>query len=98
MKLKKRKRASRLRGSRFHGHSLNKKGKGKKGGKGMAGTGKRGDQKKSYVIKHSWPYFGKKGLTSRKTKQKKHNKVINLNEIENLLDSLIKKGMAKIIP
>ena len=82
MKLKKRKKSSRTK-SRTHGHSAKlNKGKGSRGGKGMAGSGKRGDQKKSLVIKlYGNKYFGKQGITSKKTAKKKV-KVINLNDIE----------------
>ena len=82
MKLKKRKKHSRMRGHRTHGFSAKlHKGKGSKGGKGMSGSGKRGDQKKTLVLNKYHPYFGKKGETSRKTERKKI-KVINLEDIE----------------
>ena len=95
MKLVKRKKGSRFRGSRFHGHSMHHKGKGNKGGKGMAGTGKRGDQKKTYVLKHLFPYFGKKGYTSKSTKRDK-SKVMNINEIEEKRKGLEKEGMINL--
>jgi len=82
MKLKKRKKSSRTK-SRTHGHSAKlNKGSGSRGGKGMAGSGKRGDQKKTLVIKlYGNKYFGKQGITSKKTAKKKV-KIINLREIE----------------
>jgi large subunit ribosomal protein L15 len=82
MKLKKRRKSSRMRGVRTHGHSAKlNKGKGSRGGKGMSGSGKRADQKKSLVIKkYKGKYFGKQGFTSRKAKVKK-GKIINLEEI-----------------
>lgn len=81
MKLKKRKKSSRISG-RTHGHSAKlHKGKGSKGGKGMAGSGKRADQKKTKVLKLG-VYFGKRGLTSKKTAKKKQ-KIINLEDIKN---------------
>ena len=68
MKLKKRKKSGRFRGSRMHGRSAKKaKGKGHHGGKGMSGTGKKSGQKISFVNKYFFPYFGKKGYTSRST-------------------------------
>jgi len=84
MKLKKRKKYSRMRGHRTCGYSAKlNKGKGSRGGMGMSGTGKRADQKKSLVIKlYGNKYFGKQGITSRKAKKKKIE-VINLEEIEN---------------
>lgn len=82
MKLKKRKKSSRDRGRRTCGFSAKlHKGKGSKGGKGMAGTGKRADQKKTLVIKlYGNKYFGKQGITSKKTAKKKV-KIINLSEL-----------------
>jgi len=81
MKLKKRNKRSRARGNRTLGYAMKKhKGSGNRGGKGMAGTGKRGDQRKSWVIKNQFPYFGKQGTTSKSTK-KRRNKVINLWQI-----------------
>jgi len=82
MKLKKRKKSSRTK-SRTHGHSAKlHKGSGSRGGKGMAGSGKRADQKKTLVIKlYGNKYFGKQGITSKKTAKKKV-KIINLREIE----------------
>jgi len=83
MKLKKRKKYSRMHGRRTCGYSAKlHKGSGNKGGKGMAGTGKRADQKKTLVIRlYGNKYFGKQGITSRKTAKKKR-KFINLENIE----------------
>jgi len=83
MKLKKRNKASRIKGRRTCGYSAKlHKGKGSKGGKGMSGSGKRADQKKTLVLKkYGKKYFGKQGITSRKS-QKKKIKVINLSDIE----------------
>ncbi len=92
MKIKKTKKSKRLRGSKTHGHGAKKKwmGKGHKGGKGMAGTGKRADQKKSLILKKYKKYFGKQGITSKKTQNKKIKK-INLGSIQKNLISLSKK-------
>lgn len=96
MKLKKRKKSNRMRGSRTHGWAMKKhKGSGNRGGKGFAGTGKRADQKKSYIIKYHFPYFGKQGFTSRATVKCKL-KEINLEEIESSLHTLVRDGKAKI--
>lgn len=86
MKLKKRKKSSRMhgRGMGTHGGGSRKKrkGSGHRGGKGMAGTGKRADQKKTLVLKlYGHKYFGKQGITSRKTKRDKRKR-INLRQIE----------------
>ena len=93
MKIKKRKKSGRQRGNTTYGHGARKKWKksGHRGGCGMAGTGKRADQKKSWIIKkYGTEYFGKQGITSRKT-AKRVNKIINLKDIENNFDSLMKK-------
>jgi len=86
MKVKKEKKAKVLRGKGMgsHGWGARKKHRksGHKGGKGMAGTGKRGDQKKTLVNKlYGHNYFGKQGITSKKTKRD-IRKRINLQSIE----------------
>ncbi len=84
MKLKKRKKFTRMRGTRLHGWAAKKhKGSGNRGGKGMSGTGKRADHRKTWVIKYQYPYFGKKGTTSKSTERKK-NPVLNLDDIEKI--------------
>lgn len=83
MKLKKRKKSRKMRGTRLHGWAAKKhKGSGNRGGKGMAGTGKRGDQRKNYVLKNLFPYFGKPGRGREKKLIKKKEKKINLENIE----------------
>ena len=96
---KKRRRVTRMRGrgAGTHGWGARKKHKksGHRGGKGMAGTGKRADQKKTLVtMLYGHNYFGKQGVTSRKTERDKRLR-INLGTIEFNLDSFIKKGTAK---
>lgn len=95
MKLKKRKKSNRMRGSRTHGWAMKKhKGSGNRGGKGFAGTGKRADQKKTYVLKYHFPYFGKQGYTSRSTKKRKLN-IINVGDIEKCIMTFLKEGRGK---
>ncbi|MCL5730031.1 MAG: 50S ribosomal protein L15 [Candidatus Pacearchaeota archaeon] len=68
---------------------------GHRGGKGMAGSGKRADQKKTLLLKlYGNNYFGKQGITSRKTMKDKSDR-INLRDIEMNLESYINKGIAK---
>ena len=88
MKLKKRKKTSRLRGSRTAGYGFRQKhkGHGNSGGHGMAGTGKRSDHKKQMALNIATSagaktYFGKQGYTSRKT-EKDRRKAINLYDIK----------------
>lgn len=93
IKIKKTKKSVRQRGETTYGHGARKKwkGKGHHGGKGMAGTGKRADHKKTLVTKlYGNKYFGKSGITSRKTEKKKL-KTMTLEKIQKNLDNLLKK-------
>jgi len=86
IKIKKRRKESRMHGRNMgtHGGGARKKrkGTGHKGGKGMSGSGKRADHKKTLVTKlHGGNYFGKKGITSRKT-QRDIRQRINVGQIE----------------
>ena len=99
MKTKKRKKSSRMRGRGMgtHGGGARKKRKksGHRGGAGMSGSGKRADHKKTLITKrYGHSYFGKKGITSKKT-QKDKRKRINLKDIESHLERYVKKGIAK---
>lgn len=65
--------------------------KGHKGGVGMSGTGKRADQKKTLVLKlYGNAYFGKQGVTSRRTERDKRRR-INLGTIQKNIESYGKK-------
>ena len=93
MKLKRRHKVSRMHGRGTHGWGARKKhmGSGHRGGVGMAGTGKKAGQKIMMLQKlYGNDYFGKSGITSRKTKREK-NFVLNLNNIEENLETLKKK-------
>tara|TARA_Y100000310_G_C20204100_1_gene588263 strand:+ start:116 stop:598 length:483 start_codon:yes stop_codon:yes gene_type:complete len=96
MKLKKRKKNTRIRGSRTAGWGFRQshKGHGSKGGWGMSGSGKRGDhmkQRAEMLAKKEGAktYFGKLGLTSRGTARRKDN-VINLAGIRD--NFFVKEG------
>lgn len=96
-KTKKTRRVKGMRGSGTHGWGARKKHKksGHHGGGGMAGSGKRADQKKTLVtMLYGHNYFGKQGVTSRKTKRDTRKR-INLKDIELNLESYLKKGIAK---
>ena len=98
-KTHKRKKVTRQHGRKMGTHGTgarkNKRHSGHHGGKGMAGTGKRADHKKTLINKlYGHGYFGKQGITSKKT-QKDKSKKINFNSIVNNLGSLIKQGKAK---
>jgi len=100
--MKKRKKSSRMHGHGrgTHGWGERKKHKksGHRGGFGMAGSGKRADHKKTQITKlYGHKYFGKKGVTSKKT-QKDKKKRINLADIEFNLNKYVEKGTAKKTP
>ena len=98
MKIHKRKKSAKMLrgGRRGKGWGFHKKhrGKGSHGGKGMAGTGKKGGAKITFRTKYFPDYFGKHGFVSQK-KLKSKIEPINLNEIAEKLNILIKKGEAK---
>ena len=82
---KKRKKVTRQHGRKMgtHGGGARKKRKksGHHGGGGMSGSGKRSDHKKPLVLKlYGHGYFGKQGITSKKT-QTDTRKRINLYDI-----------------
>ncbi len=90
----------RKKSSRMHGRGMGTNGwgfrkshrkSGHRGGKGMSGSGKRSDQKKTLITKeYGNKYFGKQGITSKKTARDKRKR-INLETIENNLESYGKK-------
>jgi len=95
MKTKKRTKSSRMHGKAMgtHGWGARKKHKktGHKGGKGMSGSGKRADHKKTLVTKlYGHGYFGKQGITSKRTQKDKRDR-INLEQIEKNLKKYGKK-------
>tara|TARA_Y100000310_G_scaffold240211_1_gene244051 strand:- start:379 stop:852 length:474 start_codon:yes stop_codon:yes gene_type:complete len=80
-KTKKSKKAKKQRGSRTQGQGAMKRGSGHRGGIGMAGSGKRADHKKSLITtKYGNKYFGKQGITSKRT-AKRRLKTINIRSI-----------------
>lgn len=99
MMKKKRSKRSRIRGRRTCGYGARKKhrGKGSKAGRGMAGTGKRAGQKKAWILRYRPSYLGKKGFTSMR-KLKRKVRVINISQIQEQVDSFLKKGLAKKTP
>jgi large subunit ribosomal protein L15 len=95
IKTHKRKKVSRMHGRKMgtHGWGARKKHKksGHRGGTGMAGTGKRGDTKTTLITKlYGHEYFGKQGITSRKTKRDTRQR-INIQQIEKNLEKYGKK-------
>jgi ribosomal protein L15 len=95
MKLKKTKKVKGQRGLGMGTHGSgarkNKRKSGNHGGSGMSGSGKRADHKKTLVQKlYGHNYFGKQGITSRKTKRDTRQR-INLQDIQNHLEKYGKK-------
>jgi len=90
----------RRKSSRMHGHGRGTHGwgdrkkhkkSGHRGGKGMSGSGKRADQKKTLVLKlYGNEYFGKQGITSRRTARDTRQR-INIDTIEKNLETYGKK-------
>lgn len=96
MKTKKRQKKSRMHGRKMGTHGTgcrkNKRKSGQKGGCGMAGSGKRADQKKTLITKlYGNSYFGKQGVTSRKTKRDTRQR-INVGEISKNIEKYGKKS------
>ncbi len=97
MAFKRRRKTTRFRGSHTHGRGFKKKarGSGHRGGFGMAGTGKRGDAKKTMILNlFGNDYFGKDKTLRRGTVEAKAP-VINLAQVREQLDPLVKEGKAK---
>jgi len=98
MKIHKTKKVKKMRGRKAgtHGWGARKKHKksGHRGGSGMSGSGKRADHKKTLITKlYGSAYFGKKGVTSRKTAKRKTKK-INLSQIQDNIENFVKKKVA----
>ncbi|MEK6885595.1 MAG: uL15m family ribosomal protein [Nanoarchaeota archaeon] len=94
--LKKKRKSKRMRGHGMGSYGWGSRKKhissGNKGGKGMAGTGKMAGHKKLMMnhIYGTGEYFGKQGITSRRT-EKRINNVVNVGEIERDIETLKKK-------
>lgn len=96
-KTKKRRKGNRMRATSTHGGGARKQRKksGHHGGPGMAGSGKRADHKKTLITKlFGNTYFGKQGVTSRKTEKDKRKR-ISVRDVELNVESYLKKGLAK---
>lgn len=94
MKVKKRKKNTRYRGSQTHrrGHRKRTRGVGNRAGVGMSGSE---NQKKSLIMKLYGPsYFGG-DKTLRRGRVAPKLKVINLDNLIQRFDSLVKQGVAK---
>lgn len=105
VKLVKRKKSSRMHGKGMGTHGSgarkNKRKSGNKGGVGMSGSGKRADHKKTKLLNlYGSNYFGKQGITSKKTRRDTRKR-INLRDIQLNLEKYSKKtkeGYEVILP
>ncbi len=91
MQTHKRRKSSRQHGRHMGTHGTgarkNNRESGNRGGFGMAGSGKRADHKKTLITKlFGHGYFGKKGITSKKTEKDKRLR-IGLAQIQSNLES-----------
>jgi len=78
-------------GTSGHGSRKQHRSAGNRGGRGMAGSGKRADHKKTLITKlYGNDYFGKQGITSRKTIRDTRQR-INIEQIEKNLEKYGKK-------
>lgn len=94
MRFKKRKKNTRYRGSQTHrrGHRKRTRGLGNQGGKGMSGSE---NQKKSLIMNLYGPSYYGGDKTLRRGRVAPKLKVINLNDLIEGFDNLVKRGIAK---
>lgn len=86
-------RSTKFRGHRTHGRGKKAgRGAGKRGGRGNAGLHKH---KYITVVKYDPKHFGRYGFTRPKSPSERPSTVINVCQLEEQLDSLRKKGIAK---
>ncbi len=93
MVVRRHKKLVKKRGSRHHGRGCSKRGRGsgERGGTGMSGGHK---QKWSYILRYMPDYFGKHGFARPQSLQKAIL-CINVGEIDESLDDLVRIGVAQ---
>lgn len=93
MVVRKRKKVRTQRGTRTYGRGCAKRGRGsgERGGTGLSGGHK---QKWSYVLKHMPNHFGKHGF-KRPPAVQREVRAINVGELDERLEELLRLGMAK---
>jgi len=92
MVVRREKKVRKCRGHRTYGYGSHKKhrGKGSRGGRGFAGMHKH---KWTYTVKYAPDHFGKRGFTPVRKGEKK---VIKLEEIEKMVEELLKNKLAEV--
>jgi len=93
MVVRKKKKVRKFRGQRSYGWGSHKKhrGKGSRGGRGLAGLHKH---KWSYTVKYAPEHFGKTGF-KRPVAIVRKVKTINLKELDQLAEKLLKEKIAE---
>lgn len=93
MVVRKRRKVRAQRGTRTYGRGCSKRGRGsgERGGTGMSGGHKH---KWSYVIRYMPDYFGKHGFV-RPAAVRKEEKAINVGDLDERLDELLRLGVAR---
>jgi len=94
MVVRRRKKSRKLRGNRSHGYGRigQHRKSGSRGGFGAAGMHKH---KWSWVVKYAPNYFGKRGFT-RAPQIVLGIREINVGELDEIADKLLKEGLAKV--
>ncbi|MEW6222287.1 MAG: uL15m family ribosomal protein [Candidatus Hadarchaeota archaeon] len=92
--VRKEKKVKRQRGRRTYGKGCSKRGRGsgERGGTGMSGGHKH---KWSYILRYMPDYFGKHGFTMP-PEIKKRPTTINVGDIDECMNELLKSGVAKL--
>ncbi|MFQ6129591.1 MAG: uL15m family ribosomal protein [Candidatus Hadarchaeaceae archaeon] len=91
--VRKRRKVRKQRGTRTYGRGCSKRGRGggEKGGRGLSGGHK---QKWPHLLKYMPDHFGKHGFT-RPLAVRKEISAINVGELDERLDELLRQGIAK---
>ena len=88
-----RKKSRHVRGTHWTG-TRTKRGAGNRGGRGRAGTGKRAGHRKDMFLGQ----IGKHGFRSVKQRHNFHPTAINVDQLDQLSNALVSKGLAKKTP
>ena len=93
MVVRKRRKVRKQRGARTYGRGCSKRGRGRgeRGGKGLSGGHKH---KWSYTLRYAPERFGKRGFV-RPPEVREKISTINVGELEERLDELLERGIAR---
>lgn len=93
MTFRHRKKSRHTRGKHWTG-TRSKRGAGNRGGRGRAGLGKRAGHRKD-MFRFGEKYLGRFGFKSVKQRKNFHGKVINVDRLDKLAESLVSKKLAE---